>query len=38
MTTLDSDIDTINRELEQAAALVRTTQKDLDDYIAGLRL
>ena len=38
MTALDNDIDRLNREIEQAAGLVRSTQKALDDYIAGLRL
>jgi ribosome-associated protein YbcJ (S4-like RNA binding protein) len=38
MTALDNDIDGLNKEIEQAAALVRSTQKDFDDYIAGLKL
>jgi len=38
MTSLDKDIDSLNTEIEKAAALVRSTQKDLDDYIAGLKL
>jgi hypothetical protein len=38
MTSLDKDIDSLNSEIEKAAALVRSTQKDLDDYIAGLKL
>jgi seryl-tRNA synthetase len=38
MTGLDNDIDSLNSEIEKAAALVRSTQKDLDDYIAGLKL
>jgi len=38
MTTLDNDIDALNREITQAADRVRSTQKDLDDYIAGLTL
>jgi chromosome segregation ATPase len=38
MTSLDKDIDSLNSEIEKASALVRSTQKDLDDYIAGLKL
>jgi hypothetical protein len=38
MTALDRDIDGLNRDIEQAAVLVRSTQKDLEDYISGLRL
>jgi len=38
MTTLDKEIDGLNGEVTQAADLVRSTQKALDDYIAGLKL
>jgi hypothetical protein len=38
MTDLDNDIDSLNSEIEKAVALVRGTQKDMDDYIAGLKL
>ena len=38
MTALDNDIDGLTKEIEKAAALVRSTQKDFDDYIAGLKL
>jgi len=38
MTALDKEIDGLNGEINQAADLVRSTQKALDDYIAGLKL
>ncbi|GHV85658.1 hypothetical protein AGMMS50230_12660 [Spirochaetia bacterium] len=38
MTVLDSEIDGLNKEIESAIVKVRTAQKDLDDYIAGLKL
>ncbi|MCL1928832.1 MAG: DUF4139 domain-containing protein [Treponema sp.] len=38
MTDLDNEIDGLNKEQEKAAELVRSTQKEFDDYIAGLKL
>ena len=38
MSVLDNDIDRLNREIEQAVVSVRNAQRELDDYIAGLRL
>ena len=38
MTALDKEIDVLNKEHEKAVELVSSTQKDLDDYIAGLKL
>jgi len=38
MTALDKEIDGLNGDITKAADLVRSTQKDLDDYIAGLKL
>ena len=38
MTDLDNEIEGLNKEQEKAVELVRSTQKEFDDYIAGLRL
>ena len=38
MSVLDNDIDRLNREIEQAVIQLRNAQRELDDYIAGLRL
>ncbi|MDR2211535.1 MAG: DUF4139 domain-containing protein [Spirochaetaceae bacterium] len=38
MTELDRDIDGINGEIDTANGLIQSTQKELDDYIAGLKL
>lgn len=38
MTTIDKDIDTLNKDISKAADLVRSSQKALDDYIAKLSL
>jgi hypothetical protein len=38
MTEIDRNMDSLNKDAEAAAALVRSTQKDFDDYIAGLKL
>jgi hypothetical protein len=38
MTEQDKEIDSLNLEIEKGAVLVRSTQKELDDYIAGLKL
>ncbi|MDR0472879.1 MAG: DUF4139 domain-containing protein [Treponema sp.] len=38
MTELDREIESLIKEEEKAADLVRSTQKELDDYIAGLKL
>ena len=38
MTALDGDIDSLNGDIERAAALTQSSQKELDDYIAGLTL
>ncbi|MDR2553389.1 MAG: DUF4139 domain-containing protein [Treponema sp.] len=38
MTALDGDIEGVHRELEAAGSLVKSSQKDVDDYIGGLKL
>jgi hypothetical protein len=38
MTELDRDIDGLSKEIDRAAALVQSSQKDLEEYIAGLKL
>jgi hypothetical protein len=38
MTDLDREIDGLKQDIEKATALVQTTQKAVEDYIAGLKL
>ncbi|MCL1815322.1 MAG: DUF4139 domain-containing protein [Treponema sp.] len=38
MTDLDNEIDSVFKEGVNASELVRSTKKELDDYIAGLKL
>ncbi|MDR2314642.1 MAG: DUF4139 domain-containing protein [Spirochaetaceae bacterium] len=38
MTELDRGMDSLAQEIDKAAALVRSSQKELEDYIAGLKL
>jgi hypothetical protein len=38
MTELDKEIDGLKQDIEKATALVQSTQKDVENYIAGLKL